>query len=236
MANTIFYTGLVDAVHGAQMQMRNLDIISNNLANSSTPGYKADRLLFNEQMTRELQTFFDQGNLRTTSNPLDLALQGDGFFKVKTEKGIMLTRSGAFMLRGDGTLIDGSGNEIMGQGDAPIVLNPQNGVPHIDEGGRIYQGDEEVGSLAVVDVENKRLIKKVGDNMFGPTQEDGEITTQPAKDYSLTQGSLEMPNTTIVQEMVSMITSFRAFESYQKIIHAFSEMDSKAVNQVGKVA
>jgi flagellar basal-body rod protein FlgF len=134
-------------------------------------------------------------------------------------------------------LIDGSGNEVLGQGDAPIVLNPQNGsAPRSTKSGSIYQGDEEVGSLAVVDVEDKGPSKKMGDNMFGPTQEDGEITTQPAKDYSLTQGSLEMPNTTIVQEMVNMITSFRAFESYQKIIHAFSEMDTKAVNQVGKVA
>jgi flagellar basal-body rod protein FlgF len=236
MAATIFYTGLVDAVHGAQMQMRNMDIISNNLANSSTAGYKADRLLFNEKMTRELQTFYEQGNFRSTGNPLDLALAGDAFFKVKTENGIMLTRNGALQMRADGTLIDGSGNEVLGQGDAPIVLNPQNGTPKIDEKGRIVQGDEEVGALAVVAVEDKGTIRKIGDNHFGPLQDSQGFDSQPAQDYSVSQGSLEMPNTTVVQEMVNMITSFRAFESYQKIIHAFNEMDTKAVNQVGKVA
>ena len=236
MPDVMFYTGLIDAVHGAQMQMRNMDIISNNLANSSTAGYKADRLLFNEAMSQELQTFFDQGDMRSTGNPLDVALQGDGFFKVKTENGVMLTRNGALMMRGDGAIVDGSGNEVLGQGDAPIVINPQNGAPHIDEGGRIYQGSEQVGSLAVVKVPDKAFIKKIGDNLFGPAEEGKQITTEPARDFSITQGALETPNTTIVEEMVNMISSFRAFESYQKIIHAFSEMDAKAASQVGKVA
>ena len=236
MSNTIFYGGLIDAVHGAQMQLRNMDIISNNLANSNTAGYKADRLLFNEAMSRELQTYYEQGNLKSTENPLDLAIQGDGFFKVKTDDGVRLTRNGVFVMQADGTIADSSGNPVLGQGDAPIVLDPQNGSVRVDEGGKVYQDNEQVGALAVVEVQDKGAIKKIGDNLFGPQQEGGAIDTQNADDYSITQGSLEMPNTTIVKEMVNMISAFRSFESYQKIIHSFSEMDSKAVNQLGKVA
>ena len=235
MASDINFTsGLVDAVHGAQMQMHNMEIISNNLANANTTGYKSDRLLFNEAMTRELQTHYDQGNLKKTDNPLDVAISGEGFFQVRTKEGIRLTRDGAFIMQGDGSLVSSSGDPVLDDGGNPIALNPLGGQPYIDASGQIRQGTESVGKIGVVTVD-QNSIRKIGSNLFGPLE--GEtLKATPSSDFSLQQGSLEMPNTTIVREMVAMINSFRAFESYQKAMHAFSEMDSKAANQVGKLA
>ena len=229
-----FYSGLLDAVHGAQMQMHNMEIISNNLANASTTGYKSDRILFNEEMTRKLQTHYAQGNIKVTDNPLDVAISGDGFFQVRTGNGIRLTRDGAFIMLGDGSLVSGSGNPVLDEGGNPIALNPLAGQPYIDAGGQIMQGSEIVGRIGVMDVD-LATIQKIGDNLFGPLE--GEtLNATPSQDFQLEQGALEMPNTTVVREMVAMISSFRAFESYQKAMHAFSEMDSKAANQVGKLA
>ncbi len=229
-----FYTGLVDSVHGAQMQMHNMEIISNNLANANTSGFKSDRLLFNEEMTRKLQTYFEQGNIKTTNNPLDVAISGEGFFQVKTKEGVRLTRDGAFLMLGDGSLVSSSGDPVLDEGGNPIALNPQGGQPHIDSAGQVMQGSEIVAKLGVMDVDLE-AIRKMGHNLFGPL-EGQTLKAKPSQNYDLQQGALEMPNTTIVREMVSMISSFRAFESYQKVMHAFSEMDSKAVNQVGKLA
>ncbi len=228
------YDGFRDAVHGSSLQERNLDVISNNLANASTPGFKADRLLFNDFMTQEVKTSFDQGALNTTDNPLDFAIQGDGFFQVRTRDGIRLTRNGSFRLLGDGTVVDAGGNTVLGEGNAPITLNPQGPAPQVDSDGQVFQGGELVGKLSVVSVADKKTLEKQGSNFFLGANGQ-QAATQPAQDYTIGQGALEMSNVTVVKEMVDMIACFRAYESYQKAIRAINELDTKAATQLGRV-
>ncbi len=226
--------GFADAVHGSLVQQRNLEIISNNLANVSTPGYKADRLLFNEIMGRRVYTDLQQGPLEVTDQPLDFGISGKGFFQVRTKNGVRLTRNGAFQMSGDGTLVTAAGDPVLGQGGTTVVLNPQGGRPHVDDKGGVYQNGELVGQIAVVDVVDPNSLEKEGLNLF-VGKGGKKPTTRPAQDYRLVQGALEMSNANVVREMVEMIDSFRGFESYQKAIHIMQEIDQKAAVQVGRV-
>ena len=226
--------GFADAVHGSLVQQRSIDIISNNLANVNTPGYKADRLLFNEIMGRRVYSVMEQGPMNVTNEPLDFGIKGDGFFQVRTKNGIRITRAGAFEMTSDGTLVTAAGYPVLGAGNTTITLNPQGGRPYVDEEGGIQQNGELVGQIAVVDVVDPNNLEKEGLNMF--VAKDGKApATRPAKDYRLLQGTLEESNATVVREMVGMIDSFRGFESYQKAIQVMQEIDQKAATQLGRV-
>ncbi len=227
--------GFVDATHATQMQQQYLDVISNNLANLNTPGFKGDRLVFSHLMNRETKTAFQQGSLKTTDNPLDVAITGNGFFRVQTPNGPRLTRDGSFKMLGDGSLVTSDGLKVLDAGGQPIALNANGPAVHIDDTGNIYQGTEQVGALAVVDVADKNTIVKEGSNLF--TGKDGKPpVTAPATDFSLMQGHLEMSNVDVLSEMVGMINAHRNYESYQKALQAMQEMDNRATSQVGRVA
>ncbi len=227
--------GFTDAVHGAIQQQRHMDIVANNLANVNTAGFKADRLIFNDIMTRQIMVDHRQGSLKVTHNPLDVAIEGQGFFQVKTKDGIRLTRNGNFSMLGDGRLVTMQGYPVLSAGGSPITLNPSGPRVHIDEKGGIYQGDNKLAVLGIVDVDDKTTLEKVGNNLFAGTGGKNP-KVRPARDYSVSQGTLEMSNVEVVRQMVGMISAHRSFESYMKAIHAMEEIDTKAATQVGRVA
>jgi flagellar basal-body rod protein FlgF len=230
-----FDQGLIDASRAALIQQHNMDILSNNLANVNTAGFKADRLIFNDLLDRQVKSVHSQGPMNHTDNPLDVAIGGEGFFKVQTPKGMRLTRDGSFKMLSDGTLVNSQGMKVLGKGGSTITLNHEGGHVFIDGQGSITQGTEQVGALEVVDVKDKKPLIKDGGNLFGG--ENGQLPpTSAATDYSLTQGAVEMSNVEVVGEMVHMINTFRSYESYQKVIQAVQDMDSKTTSQVGRVA
>jgi flagellar basal-body rod protein FlgG len=230
-----YYLGLRDASHASVMRQRHLAVISNNLANSNTPGFKADRMIFNDLMERKIKTDHGQGSMNHTANDLDLAISGEGYFQIGTREGIRLTRDGSFRMRGDGTVVNPMGFPVLGAGGAPIILNPEGEKVFIDPSGAVFQGEEEVGRLSIVTVDDPDSLEKAGHNLFAA--KGGQAPqTLPSQDYSLSQGYLETSNVQVVQEMVGMIEAFRSFESYQKAIQAQSEMDKQATTQVGRAA
>lgn len=222
----------VDAVMGCLVQERNMDIISNNIANATTAGFKGDRLIFNDLMTREAQIIYDQGSMQHTGNSLDVAIVGEGFFRVQTPEGVFLTRNGSMHMSSDGTLVDGNGNQVLGGGGQGITLNPNGPAPSIGTDGTIVQGEEQVGKLEVVDVVDKGLLVKAGANLFTGR---GGVTppANPVEGVSIEQGYIETTNIDVVRQMVDMINTSRAFESYQKIIHSLQAMDTTCINRVG---
>ncbi|MBI5521255.1 MAG: flagellar hook-basal body protein [Desulfarculus sp.] len=226
---------MIDVSRAALLQQHNMDIISNNLANVNTTGFKADRPVFSEVLSREVRSVHSQGSINPTDNVLDVAIGGEGFFRVQTDKGIRLTRDGSFKMLANGTLVNSQGLKVLGAGGSPITLNPLGGQVSIDPKGNITQGTEQVGTLEVVDAADKKALLKEGANLFGT--EDGKTpATTTAKDYTLTQGAVETSNVDVVAEMVQMIASFRSFESFQKVMQTVQDIDSKAINQVGRVA
>ncbi len=217
---------------GGLRQERKLEAVSNNLANSSTVGFKKDIVSFDEAFKARVDQDFSQGDVIQTDNPLDLALGPQGLFKVETPDGIRYTRNGNFSLNSEGILVDKSGNPVMGQGGA-IFLNavdPDTSVS-VDESGQIFVNNEILDTFDVVTFEDMTKLENTGDNLFVYTGESAdEITLEDAR---VEAGSLEHSNVKVVEEMAKMIDYQRMFEIYTKSMKTFDEIDSKAINDVG---
>ena len=226
--------GFLDSTHAALVMQRHMDQISNNLANVNTAGFKADRLIFNDLLSRQIKTFHDQGSLRLTDNPLDLAMASDGFFRVETPRGERLTRDGAFKMLSDGQLVTSGGLPVLDQAGLPIFLNTQGDPPFITEDGSIMQGQEQIGVIGVLTVEDKNSLVKEGANLYVGRESRLPATFVP-NEINVVQGHLEMSNVQVVTEMVNMINTHRCYEAYQKTLHAMTEMDQKATAQLGRL-
>lgn len=227
-------SGLYNALSGAMAQMQVLDITTNNLANANTIGFKSDRTSF-ETMLKEAgdptagkqlsfttvsRTLADQsrGTINNTGAPLDLAIDGEGFFKVQGPAGVAYTRHGAFRLDGEGRLVTSSGLPVLGEG-GPISLSDANVT--IDQDGAIAFEGNEVGRLPVYAFEPGVPLEKRGDGLFAAP---AGVAPQQLERPQLTQGGLEMSNVNVMREMTRMTQSLRAFETYQKMIKQFGEL------------
>lgn len=271
---------IYSAVFGALSNEHRMNIISNNLANVSTTGYKRDEVTFKDVFipfahdyildskehlrskplwpdadiiakTRlsEHKTEFEQGVLRQTGAPLDLAIQGDGFFKILTPDGVRYTRNGHFNKMPDGQIVDGNGNPLLGT-SGPIFL-PETGVIEVDQAGNVSAGGTQVGAIALVRFDNMRGVIKDGQNLFKLSEDfkvnelpltPGEAEIVEGPDGTphtrvaavIQQGYLESSNVEIVTEMVRMIEVNRVFEAYQKVMRGSQDMDSSLVRSMGK--
>ena len=217
---------------GGLRQERKLEAVSNNLANSSTVGFKKDIVSFDEAFRARVDQDFSQGDVVQTDNPLDVALGPEGLFKVETPDGIRYTRNGNFSLNSEGILVDKSGNPVMGQGGAIFfdTVDPDTSV-NIDESGQIFVDNALLDTLDVVTFEDMTALENTGDNLYVYTGDSGdEVTLENAR---LEAGSLEHANVKVVEEMAKMIEYQRMFETYTKSMKTFDEVDSKAINDVG---
>lgn len=186
-------------------------------------------------------TDFSQGSLKVTGNPLDMAIDGEGFFEIATPDGIKLTRSGNFTMDGNGRLVTKEGHFVLrngGEGANPearaINLNGSQSLS-VNDQGDIFQGTELVARVSVVDVANKDSLQKMGNSLYGfkPGQ-NAEILSKA--NPSLKSGFIETSNVNVVKEMTDMIKTQRVFESTQKAISAYDSMNDKLVNVVGKTS
>lgn len=198
----------------------------------------------------EIYTVYDQGSLRQTENPFDLALEGDGFFVVDTPRGERLTRNGGFHLGPEGLLVTKEGFPVLGE-NGPIYIKENNFI--IDQDGRIFQNDEfpddperlismienEWGETAQVDtlrlesVPWPRYLDKQGSSLYLATEESGEQETLVAGERPLVrQGFLETSNVNPVTEMVRMIEVNRAYEANQKVLQTQDASTGRLINDV----
>lgn len=224
--------GLYIAASGMLSEMVRQDQISNDLANASTPGYKADRttqrsfgdlLLQNASSGRavgslgmgvsvdRVVTDLTPGPVRITGEPFDFAVEGEGYFGVQTPQGLSYTRNGQFQAAGNGTLVTSTGAPVLGPNGQPVVLQPDGTVAE--------------GAVGVFAVQGAR---KRGDT-FMEGQAAGPATGRARS------GALEGSGADPARSMVDMIASFRAFESGQKVLTTIDESLQKAANQVGSL-
>ena len=254
---------MYSAMFGALTQEHRMNIIANNLANVNTTGYKRDRMAFKDVFVHYAhdsireplfhlkssamfpdpdyyakpriavsKVDFSQGSLKQTGNDLDVTISGEGFFKVRTPEGKeFYTRNGAFRLNAEGGLVNGNGDAVLGDG-GPIEIGA-TGKIEINGAGQIFADGNQLGTLSVVTLENLDSLEKVGHNYFD-FPEGVQAQELPAAEAMVEQGYLEAPNVEVVTEMVNMIETHRAFEAYQKIIQNTKDIDSKAIEQVGR--
>nr|WP_320050103.1 flagellar hook basal-body protein [uncultured Desulfuromonas sp.] len=232
-------SGVYAALSGAVARMQTVEVVSNNLSNANTLGYKKDRVQFsavldstvqaqqsggiNYSYVEVAQTDYSQGMLVDTRNDFDVAISGDGYFKVRSDDGeLYFTRIGAFDRRADGTLVTRTGEEVLSPANENIVL--PDGPFVIDERGRILGNEGVVNELALVDPDTDLLIKRGN----GRYSFDGDERVIPAAVNSqLMQGHLEQSNVKSIEETTLMMTSLRAFENYQKAMKNYFTLESK---------
>ncbi|OIO05079.1 MAG: flagellar basal-body rod protein FlgF [Desulfovibrionaceae bacterium CG1_02_65_16] len=175
-----------------------------------------------------------QGPMQVTSNPLDLAIAGKGFFKVRTPDGDLMTRNGSFRRANDGTLVTEQGFEVIAGGGTIVIPDTASKI-QVDMYGRVTVDGTDVGALDIVDVSDPKGLEKAGKNLFR-IKKGSRATEVPIEEPNVQQGALEKSNVEVVSEMVNMMEAQRAFEISQKIMTTTDGMESLVINKVGQVS
>jgi flagellar basal-body rod protein FlgF len=232
--------GIYIALSGAVLKQMQVETISQNLANADTLGYKKDILSFKDYlMPREMVSLipdgrimgdlsssvidFSSGNFIKTGNPLDVAIEGEGFFSLE---GGRYTRRGDLKRDAEGYLTTYNGIRVLGK-KGPIRL--PEGKTEISEQGVVSSGGIEIGTLRLVRFEETEKLSKKDGGIFSSAGRGTEIRT------ALKTGYVEKSNVEVVKEVVRLIESLREFEMFQKAIHFFDEAASKVNNDVGRI-
>jgi len=234
--------------------MEALDILSNNLANSNTGGYKVDREFYSlyqgEQTTaadgqqpttlpviQKAWTDFQQGLLTPTGNPLDLALEGKGFFAVDGPSGPLYTRNGAFKLSATGVLTTLDGYPVRGVSPANTppkkIQTVSQGPIQIAADGTVQQDGQDLGQIQLVDFANTSGLDKMGNSYYRVT--DPKLKGTPAKDVTVTQGKVENSNVAPAESAVRLVDLMRQYEMLQKAVTMAADMNKQAIDQVARV-
>ena len=253
------------AATGMAAQQTNMDVIANNLANANTTGFKSSRGNFEDLMyqttvpagaqngagtsiptgvqigmgtkTSSVEKLFAQGNFNQTDNPMDLAIQGNGFFQVLRGTQQVYTRAGSFKTDQNGNIVDASGYPLQPQITIPKTavatnVDPSGVFTATDATGKVVQ----TVNIPLYNFPNPSGLQSLGANYFIPTTASGDVMNAlpggPEGMGTLLQGYLEASNTNVVNEMVNMILSQRAYEANSKVIKSTDEMLQMANNVV----
>lgn len=231
-----------------QTLRRAMDVSANNIANASTAGFKAERLMLEPHTDHRARHAdgpdriafvedwamgrdFRQGSLNATNRPLDMALEGEGFFTLETEAGERFTRDGRFTLAPDGALSAQDGARVLDQAGQPIFLDPSAGEITVSANGQISQGGAPVAQLGVVRFEQPGLLTKSGDNRY-VAPEDAERVFEGLG--QVRQGYSEASNVQAITEITRMMEVSRAYASVSKMIKDTDELSRKAIERLGR--
>ncbi|MEP6900299.1 MAG: flagellar basal-body rod protein FlgF [Actinomycetota bacterium] len=240
--------GLYSIFLGMRSRQKTLDVQANNIANASTTGFKAERLLYStfeaaKKGTSDKQNLvagvltsgssdFSEGALQQTGRSLDVAIEGDAFLQIQTPRGVRFTRAGNLSLNADGQLVTKNGDLVVGDNGAITV--PPGGEITIGEDGNLANGGQTFDRLKLVRFNSPTTaLMKEGDSLFmatGAEQPQGNINSK------VVQGSLENSNINSISEMVAMINNNREFESLEKSMSLLmNDIGRKISGDIGKM-
>lgn len=261
--------GFESAANGMQALIDQNDSTASNVANVNTVGYKKQSLVFRDiydtnvtqknKDTGDLQTIgelsigsqvqkltydFTQGTLEKTNNVFDLAIQGDGFFKIQSSGGdVSYTRNGSFTLNNEGNLVTKDGDYVLDERSKRIKIKTNDVVLHsmndiiINEDGQIAISNDQtqmvLQKVGIYDFANKEDMICIGGSKFKPTGVNNSPEVKPTK-FSIEQGSLEMSNANVVNEMIKTISTSRNYEALSKLVKTNGETLTEAM-RVGRL-
>jgi len=240
--------GLYAAFLGMRSRQRTLEVQANNIANASTDGFKAERLIYsmveaerkgdaNSQnlvsgVTTSGAIDFSQGPTRQTGRALDISINGDAFLQIQTSAGARYTRAGNLTLDAAGQLVTPNGDLVVGQ-NGPITV-PRDTELSIGTDGSLITDGQAFEKLKLVRFENPvSALEKEGSSLFVAT---GSEEPQDATNSKIMQGSLESSNINSVSEMVAMISNNREFESLQRSVSLLmNDLGRKISSEIGRI-
>lgn len=225
--------GILNTARSLSYYMRKQEVTANNLANARSDAFKADRIRAERVggavfpvPVQDLD--LQQGTFRETARPLDLSLDGEGFFVVDTPQGERLTRGGSFRLDSVGYLTDSQGHRVMGA-DGPLLL--QGGTVEVHGDGSVVVDGSNAGRLRIVDVSDPTQLRKEGfgrfTTMVTPAPVDPNVTR-------VRQGAVEEANIDSLLSMVDLVTIQRAFTANMDALRAMDSVLGAVSNEVGK--
>ena len=256
---------LYSAASGMTAQELNIDNIANNLANANTVGYKTRRAQFQDLMYQTLiqpgvqsgaatvvptglqlglgtrtssnEISFQQGAFTSTTNPLDMVIQGNGFFQIKQASGeTAYTRAGTFHLDASGNVVDSSGNALLPQ----ITIPPAAQSVNIGTDGTVsytlpgQTAAQVAGQITLATFQNPAGLNSIGQSLYLPTDASGAAVIGPPGSTdgtgTILQGYVEQSNVSIVDEFINLISSQRAYEANSKVVKAADDMYSQVNN------
>lgn len=247
-------SGKYSALSGAIAHEQSMANIAANLANVNTAGYKKNSVSFESLLEGAQQTAeakginysrikgnfsdFTPGPMTQTGNPLDMAINGDGFFKLQGPEGTLYTRRGDFSLDETGNLQTSNGLPVLNEANAPInipdTITSQISVNSLGEISVMARdgGLSVIGRVGVVTINDTSKLKREADTTFS-LQEGGQATAMV--EPMLTIGSLETSNVNMTEQMTLMISSLRTFETYHKVLKSYSDLGQKQ-DELGSLA
>ena len=247
------------AASGMEAMQTQIDVIANNMANVNTTGFKKGRAEFQDLLYQEVrapssqrtrgnsgrpvgveiglgthlvatQKMFETGDMKQTQNQLDLAIQGDGFFRVRVnDQQLGYTRAGDFKITAQGQIVTSQGHPL----EPPLFVPPETTTITIEENGVVkaqQPGDTapvEVGTLELARFANPGGLKALGEGVFLETEASGHpVLNAPGEEGvgTVQQGMLEASNVEVVEEMIDLIAAQRAYEINSRVIKAADEM------------
>lgn len=248
--------GIYTAAAGMVAAMRRMELVTNDLSNVQTPGYKADRSAATSYFERliarvqngqvleqigplaladaaiEPELDRSQGALQTTGRDLDFALAGPGFFSISTPAGVRFTRDGGFTRDAQGQLVTASGHFVLGPGGERLVVPP--GQLSASPDGTLLVDGATVGQLGLVEFGAEVELVRQGDNSF--TTRDPAAATSPPTQTSLVQGQIEASNVDLAATMATSLQLQRAYEASQRMIQSQDSLTGQAVNEIARPA
>jgi flagellar basal-body rod protein FlgF len=229
--------GIYVALSGAMAQSQALDVASNNVSNANTTGYKGERIQFAQALAKAKDAAFvnatagktddTQGVIEPTGNPLDVAIQGDGYFAVNTPRGVRYTRDGSFRMDSKSQLVTAGGDALLGTNGKPLVVPPESGDVSISADGTVSAGDAAVGKIKIARFAPTSLQREGGTTYAanGPELKGG---AEP----QLVPQSLEGANVSVVRGVVDLVRISRSYEALHKMIQSYKDMDDRAARSI----
>jgi len=227
-------------------QSRALDVTAGNIANASTPGYRAERVQFTDWLapqsgtsipngdrklafTQDRATYRDraEGTLTQTGNPLDLGLSGDGYFTVATAAGTRLTRAGRFTLQSDGSITDANGNALLDSNNAPLKIAAGDTKLTVTADGSLSSQNGPIGRIAVVSPSDPNRLTAEGGRLFR-----ADVPTNTVARPKIIQGVVEDSNVQPITELADMITLQRGFQMATQFISAETQRQQDAIDKI----
>jgi flagellar basal-body rod protein FlgF len=227
-------------------QQRAMDVTATNIANASTPGFRAERMLFTDWLARQpaagqppgtgalaytqgYATYRDNqpGTFTHTANPLDLAIGSDGYFTVQTPRGPRLTRAGHFDLSSTGQIVDANGNALLDTTGKPIQISTADADLTVAGDGTISSENGQIGKIGVVEAADAQKLQAEGGRLLNANTPTSQVAAP-----KLVQGAIEESNVQPTLELTRMMNDLREFQFVSQFIQAEADRQQGAIDKI----